>query len=168
MNEYIVTEKDGSTMKYSGKVTLKLISNGGKVQEVVTHNQGKDELFYFLCNCLISNYNDVNSPKYIGIGYTDIPTTDAQVGDISDDDIVMSSKVVIKNRKVATSNGKYVARMEATLPGVVATDDSYIIKAYLYSSGENPIAETTLSKVIHVIKAELSSIVILWELSFSN
>lgn len=58
-------ETNFKSIKYEGKVKIKLEKYGVVYFETENHNEGKDALFNFIANCLSSNYNVNRAPSKI-------------------------------------------------------------------------------------------------------
>ena len=59
------------TFQYTGTVTLKTIKGGKVTSSKTYHNNGGNELFNFLYNCLAGKYIDSSRPAYIVAYYKD-------------------------------------------------------------------------------------------------
>jgi hypothetical protein len=60
----VIETKTDSLVSYTGTVTIKKIKNGKVTASRVLHNEGGDELFNYLCNCLTGTYNNNLKPAW--------------------------------------------------------------------------------------------------------
>ena len=51
-----------TTIKYKGNVNIKLIKKGKTIKEINNHNDGTNQLFKFILDCLAGDYYPVNRP----------------------------------------------------------------------------------------------------------
>lgn len=67
VKEEVKSPSTSTNFKYTGKIKIKYISKNKIVKSYRAHNQGQLSLFKFICDCLVGQYDDDNSPKYIQI-----------------------------------------------------------------------------------------------------
>lgn len=66
-----IKPKSGMQLQYQGDVTVKVLKKG-KVQKTITnHNDGTDNLFKFLLDCLAGNFIESSRPKWVIPFYID-------------------------------------------------------------------------------------------------
>lgn len=64
-----VKVQDPSTFKYQGNVTVSFVRKGRVIKTIRNHNEGTNELFRFLLNCLAGNYYANDRPVFIRAVY---------------------------------------------------------------------------------------------------
>lgn len=60
-----ITAKESSTLKYSGTVNISILKKGKVIKQFKNHNEGTNNLFLFILNCLAGEYYEVDRPKWI-------------------------------------------------------------------------------------------------------
>lgn len=65
----VVETKQKAGVAYTGKVKIQFIKNNRVYKTIDQHNEGTTELFKYLANCIIGNYNQGLRPQYIHTYY---------------------------------------------------------------------------------------------------
>ncbi len=145
------------SIKLKSNVNITVNYKGIAVKNMKYHNRGTNVLWYFLCNCLTLTYYDkLNAPNYIRVVYTDDTT---------------STLVPISDRFTKLKNDNYVAYFSATIPGVVIGANKSVKAIELFNQNNyvDPMAIVNLTDIITMGgNPEDSSVIITWEMSFSN
>lgn len=66
-----IEPKKETSLKYEGNVTISLLKKGKVIKRIENHNNGNNNLFKFILNCLAGEYYDSDRPKWIIPYYTD-------------------------------------------------------------------------------------------------
>lgn len=61
----VITTKENTTLKYSGTVNISILKKGKVIKQFKNHNEGTNNLFLFILNCLAGEYYEVDRPKWI-------------------------------------------------------------------------------------------------------
>ena len=59
----VITTKENTTLKYSGTVNISILKKGKVIKQFKNHNEGTNNLFLFILNCLAGEYYEVDRPK---------------------------------------------------------------------------------------------------------
>lgn len=177
--EPIIENKTGTNIGYSGKVSIKILHGTKAVKNITIHNNGCQPLFDFLAYCLVGDYNEANSPRYLRAFETQ--NTEAQSFDPEHEStlrIIPVSSITKVNSSNANSG---VVRYSFLTPGSFFLPGSVIDELALYSSANidsktNPSAYIILRPATEDPEHPYESIsidpdtnlVIIWELSISN
>lgn len=65
-----ITPKTNTILQYTGNVTISVLRKNKVVKQYKNHNDGNNNLFAFILNCLAGEYYDVDRPKWIVAYYT--------------------------------------------------------------------------------------------------
>ena len=66
-----IKPKEETILNYTGSVSIALLRKGKIVKKIQNHNDGNNNLFKFILNCLAGEYYDIDRPKWIIPFYTD-------------------------------------------------------------------------------------------------
>lgn len=175
------------TIAYQGKVKIQSVKGNKVYKENVYHNAGTADLFRYIANCIIGNYNQSVMPRYVRL--FDCPNPDQQLLEERTMSNLWSNPVSAINVPFSTVQVKpdsasgleiekpYIAEFTFMIPYTQIQDNFNVVCLYnVMDAGPNvvPLAYIILrdadNRPIYYIIDDnnTSNIVITWEMKVCN
>lgn len=178
-----------SNIAYRGRVTVEVYRGDTLIQKIQKHNAGTSELFRYLANCVVGNYNQSLMPRYIHTFYVadndlkEAEADSAKRNKLWTDDAstcalnVPFSAVEVRKGEVGPDIEKeYIAQFSFMIPysqfspvGDIAANVICLYNTNSYGSNVTPLAYITLSSdEIIKLSSAATNVLIKWDLSILN
>jgi hypothetical protein len=164
MSEKQKKKQTNDSIGYVGNVEIKLVRGKKVVKTIKTHNAGKLDLFKFLANNLIGNFDLGGTPRYIILG---IGSSDAVATQVSTNAIPYSSVSVVTGSEDVSAVFKFLIPFSSLSLGAEVN----IIRLYSQNSTdwEKHIAYFKLPvDEPNIVSDGKSNILITWTMKITN
>ena len=148
-----IKPKSETVLEYTGSVTVSLLRKGKVVKKFQNHNDGTNNLFKFILNCLAGEYYDVDRPKWIIPYYTE---GSADRYSISAFIPINSIKIIDQTSGGSTSSAlsyrclissSYLGGEEVKIHGLLFYSDNGKKNAGDYKTADDPIDDNYQMKM---------------------
>lgn len=170
-----------TTISYQGTVKIQSVKGGKVYKEKTVHNSGTADLFRYIANCVIGNYNQSLMPRYVHVFTCENPESKLlNENDLPDlwTNSVCALNVPYSTVQVRqdTSSGStiekpYISEFTFMIPYSQIQDSFNVVCLYNVTSfgrTTTPLAYIILDEPYEVENNNTSNIVITWEMKICN
>ena len=174
-------EQPRQTIAYQGTVKIQSVKGNKVYKEVIQHNAGTADLFRYIANCIVGNYNQSVMPRYVRLFYCKDPKQqllyESNMPKLWSNPVsavnVPFNTVAVKadSSSSSTIERPYISEFTFMIPYTQIQDNFNVVCLYNVSeAGPNvtPLAYIILDNDYEVDPNNTSNIVITWEMKIQN
>lgn len=176
---------------YRGRVTIEVYKGDTLIDQIQAHNAGTSELFRYMANCMVGNFNQALMPRYIHTFYV-ADTSEAEADETKRSNlwtesastcalnVPFSSVDVREGTRGTVVEREYIAQFSFMIPysqfnpvNDVAANVICLYNTNTYGKGVTPLAYIILKNTPEKderlkLSSAATNVLIKWELSILN